>query len=284
MRRSQTVRTYGRNSLALASDELGALREAGETDEDVLRRQLLEKDRLVDELTAQIESLSQALMQRPPAEELAEMRKDAKAVDILLQGTQRENERCMAELEKAKTREKLLESKLRDLAGENWATALDIPPSSGLSSFGGPRGMLGGGHQRSATISHGSPGPPSRGSSSPLFNGHRRNTSFSQSQEESGILADMPGTIGSRRRPSESGGNSLASSTATMRASPQQEAEHRDSQRLAHLEQIKMLVLGMDQRLQVREGALAKSLEKAEKETKRLEGLRQELGGSGAVA
>jgi hypothetical protein len=51
-------------------------------------------------LTAQIENLSQALMQRPPAEELAEMRKDAKAVDILLQGTQRENERCMAELEK----------------------------------------------------------------------------------------------------------------------------------------------------------------------------------------
>jgi hypothetical protein len=50
MRRAQSVRTYGRNSLALASDELGALREAGESDEDVLRRQLLEKDRLVDEV------------------------------------------------------------------------------------------------------------------------------------------------------------------------------------------------------------------------------------------
>lgn len=50
MRRAQSIRTYGRNSLALASDELGALREAGESDEDVLRRQLLEKDRLVDEV------------------------------------------------------------------------------------------------------------------------------------------------------------------------------------------------------------------------------------------
>jgi hypothetical protein len=131
--------------------------------------------------------------------------------------------------------------------------------------------MLGGGHQRSATIS--SPGPPSRGSSSPLFNGHRRGTSssFSQSQEESfgrdGILADSPtSTIGrndNRRRTSES---------STARSS--QDAE----QRMAHLEQIKMLVLGMDQRLQVREGVLAKSVEKAEKESKRLEGLRQELG------
>lgn len=48
MRRAQSVRNYIRPSLALATDDLGVLCEGDESNEDVLRRQLLEKDRECD--------------------------------------------------------------------------------------------------------------------------------------------------------------------------------------------------------------------------------------------
>lgn len=49
MRRAQTTRHYGRPSLALGADDLGMLKETpDETAEDVLRRQLIDKDRECD--------------------------------------------------------------------------------------------------------------------------------------------------------------------------------------------------------------------------------------------
>jgi len=73
-------------------------------------------------------------------EKVQELEKEYKNLDLILQGTQRENERCMAELERfvccclwswllidlvhfarsARTREKMLERELAKLAGENW--------------------------------------------------------------------------------------------------------------------------------------------------------------------
>lgn len=51
MRRAQTVRHYGRPSLALGADDLGMLKESPEeSTEDVLRRQLIEKDRENDKV------------------------------------------------------------------------------------------------------------------------------------------------------------------------------------------------------------------------------------------
>jgi hypothetical protein len=50
MRRAQSVRHYARPSLALAADDLGILREGDESNEDVLRKQLLEKDRECDKV------------------------------------------------------------------------------------------------------------------------------------------------------------------------------------------------------------------------------------------
>ena len=50
MRRAQSVRNHGRQPLALATDDLGILREGDEAIEDVLRRQLLEKDRENDKV------------------------------------------------------------------------------------------------------------------------------------------------------------------------------------------------------------------------------------------
>ena len=51
MRRAQSVRHYARPSIALAADDLGVLREGDESNEDVLRRQLLEKDRECDKVS-----------------------------------------------------------------------------------------------------------------------------------------------------------------------------------------------------------------------------------------
>jgi hypothetical protein len=50
MRRAQSVRHYARPSIALGADDLGILKEGDESNEDVLRRQLLDKDRENDKV------------------------------------------------------------------------------------------------------------------------------------------------------------------------------------------------------------------------------------------
>ncbi|KAG6919101.1 hypothetical protein DXG01_009354 [Tephrocybe rancida] len=187
MRRAQSVRHYARPSLALGADDLGMLREGDETNEDVLRRQLLDKDRENDKLQTQIQVLQAQLAQRPPLEEVQHMEKEYKNLDLLLQGTQRENERCMTELERARTREKMLERELARLAGDNW-----------------------------------------------------QNTS---------ILSSPTLT---RRTPAAS--NNLDSGDMAAR-----------------VEQVRMLILGMEQRLQVREEKLVKTIERAESEGQKFE-------------
>ncbi|KAJ3502770.1 hypothetical protein NMY22_g18475 [Coprinellus aureogranulatus] len=232
MRRAQSVRHHTRPSLALASDDLGMLREGTESDEDVLRKQLIEKDRECDKLSAAVHALQAQLAQRPPIEDVQAIQKEYKNLELILQGTQRENERCMAELERSKQREKLLESKLRELAGENWQSSLDIAPAP-TSAI-----KIGGRHQRSNTVTtlsgiHGSPSP------------------------------------GGRREPSES---EVLSSSQQSRRSQKAEQGDQDSAAqkqalFAHIENVKLLVLGMEQRLQTREDKLTKTIEKAEKET-----------------
>ena len=57
MRRAQSVRHYARPSLALAADDLGVLREGDESNEDVLRRQLVEKDRECDKVSTSVDKI-----------------------------------------------------------------------------------------------------------------------------------------------------------------------------------------------------------------------------------
>ena len=57
MRRAQSVRHYARPSLALGTDDLGVLREVDESNEDILRRQLLDKDRENDRVSGHIQAL-----------------------------------------------------------------------------------------------------------------------------------------------------------------------------------------------------------------------------------
>jgi hypothetical protein len=90
------------------------------------------------QLQDQIRALQAQLSLRPPIEAIQELRKEYSNLELILQGTQRENERAMTELERlvlfavlvrttthspvdrSKQREKLLERELERLAGSNW--------------------------------------------------------------------------------------------------------------------------------------------------------------------
>ncbi|CDO73395.1 hypothetical protein BN946_scf185013.g29 [Trametes cinnabarina] len=234
MRRAQSVRHYGRSSLAVGADDLGVLKE-DESVEDVLRRQLLEKDRECDKLQIQIQSLQAQLAQRPPLETVQALEKEYTNLEILLQGTQRENERCMAELERGKAREKLLERELEKLVGVNWQASPLLPfhcamrvkstyPQSNLEI---PVAATSAFHARASSLISPGKSQPSPPSGQPSAN-----------------------------TPQEGG----ASVDATM----------------AYIEQVRLLIIGMEQRLQTREDKLVKHIERAETEGARYEEVRKQ--------
>ncbi|KAL1752675.1 hypothetical protein FB107DRAFT_219429, partial [Schizophyllum commune] len=210
MRRAQTQRHAPRPSgmIALSGDELGVLREGNETNEDVLRRQLLEKDRECDRLATQVQTLLAQLAARPKPGDVEALEKEARSLDLLLQGTQRENERAMAELERCKTREKMLENALAKFAGPNWQV-------------------------RSLRRSTPSTSPPS-----------------------------TPPTCPPRPQSTQS----PARAPRPPNPPPPTPAAH-----LAQLEQVRLLVLGMEQRLRAREEKLEAVVRRAEGEGARYE-------------
>ncbi|KAI0275233.1 hypothetical protein BC834DRAFT_39165 [Gloeopeniophorella convolvens] len=215
MRRAQSVRHYATRSAASAAgatptDDLGVLKEIPEESSDVsLRRQLLEKDKENDKLRDQIQALQAQLAQRPPIEAIQELRKEYSNLELILQGTQRENERAMTELERGKQREKLLERELEKLAGSNWQANLEIAPA-GLTSPHAPR------------------------TSTAFFSPPMQYTT-----------AKAP----------------AANTEAAM----------------ANVEQVRLLVLGMEERLRLREEKLVKAVEKADREGGRFEALRKDI-------
>jgi hypothetical protein len=129
MQRAQSVRHYTRASTTTAatgSDDLGVLKEVSEESTEVtLRRQLLEKEKQNDkvreilcfspqahlnsgslppprsQLRDQIQALQTQLTHRPPIEAIQALRKEYSNLELILQGTQRENERAMTELERS---------------------------------------------------------------------------------------------------------------------------------------------------------------------------------------
>ncbi|VDB84282.1 unnamed protein product [Peniophora sp. CBMAI 1063] len=112
----------------MGADDLGMLKEGvEETLEDNLRRQLLEKERENDKLRTQVQSLQTQLSQRPPLEEVQELQKEYRNLELILEGTMKENKRAMDELQKGKDRERLLEKELTKIAGDNWQSNLEIP-------------------------------------------------------------------------------------------------------------------------------------------------------------
>ncbi|KAN0100029.1 hypothetical protein V8E55_000013 [Tylopilus felleus] len=221
MRRTQSIRnTHPRTSLSLTDQpsDLSTVHESSEprSVEDILRKHLLEKERENDKLQSTILSLQTQLASRPPLETILSLEKEYKNLDLILQGTQRENERCMAELERVRTRERALEQALTKLAGENWQTVLDIAPTS-------------------ATV-------VARAMGSSLLNR----------------------TTATPPPPSEASDSPPASQTSIEAT-------------LSQMEQIRLLVLGMEQRMQEREEKLTKTIERAEAQELKCEVLRKEV-------
>ncbi|KIK29834.1 hypothetical protein PISMIDRAFT_648032 [Pisolithus microcarpus 441] len=225
MRRTQSIRTYNKHpsaSTSIVADDLGVLRESSEESvEGVLRKQLLDKDRENDKLQTTILTLQAQLAQRPSIETFQEFEKEHRNLELLLQGTQRENERCMAEIDRMKTREKLLEQALAKVAGENWQvtlsrfhSVLDITPSTSSSARIGMNTYL-----------------------------HRT----------------QPSSV------TESSGQSASPTPVSVEATR------------AQFEQVRLLILGMEQRMQEREEKLNKTIERAEAQEMKCEALQKEI-------
>jgi len=182
----------------------------------------MDKERECDRLQLTIQALQDQLVQRPPIERIQEIQKEHKNLELLLQGTLRENEKCMSDLERGKNREKMLERELARIAGENWQENLEIAPLVHTSR-----------HQRSNTIA------------SPLMLNMTRHN-----------YSPVPSP-----RPD---------SSRVTNQSP-------DHPQPAQIEQLRLLILGMEQRLQMREEKLVKTVERAEDEGRRFEVLRSEV-------
>lgn len=159
---------------------------------------------------------------------------------------------------RAKMRIQLLERELARLAGENWQSSLDIAP---VAPFTTRRG-----HHRSSSIASSIMGPTSRHSPSlsPFLNSSKiLDESNDLSNASNTFFADPDSTI-------------LGSSGQLDERSMHPALQSRDAT-LAHIESIRLLVLGMEQRLQTREEKLVKTVEKAENEGKKFESFKQEL-------
>ncbi|KAF8902255.1 hypothetical protein CPB84DRAFT_1908916 [Gymnopilus junonius] len=253
MRRAQSVRHYPRPSLALAADDLGVLREGDESNEDVLRRQLLEKDRECDRLQMAVQALQDQLAQRPPIEQIQELQREYRNLELLLQGTQRENEKSMAETERVKAREKMLERELTRLAGDNWQVCESRNPS--IFRPGPSSSSM---HHRSNTIS--SPIALNFLATTP----HLRPPVLAPPLGRGQRALIKPPRMSTTPTPYDQSSNSQQTSNDEEKMAQRQAA-------LAQIEQVKMLILGMDQRLDAREEKLAKMLERAEGEGRRYE-------------
>lgn len=226
MRRAHSVRNHvnGRPSFQLGADDMGALTEGDERPEDGLRKKLLEKDRENDKLRTQIQMLQVQLSQRPSVEGVQELQREYKNLELLLQGTQRENERCMAELERSKMQVKHLEQALSDLAGPNWKNNIALP-------------ALSAGRLDSPT----------------------RTTHPAHSRDRSLTNTSVP--------------------TSGDAQNPQQTEEQRESVEaaIAHIEQVRLMILGMDQRLESREVEIAANIKRAQAESSNFEEMRKQV-------
>lgn len=96
--------------------------------------------------------------------------------------------------------------------------------------------------------------------------------------QRSNTLASMPSPVLSQ---AQAQNPAPPSSTADEPSAAQRQLQIEQQQAtLAHIEQVRMLILGMEQRLQTREDKLLKSVDRAEREGRRFEELRSEIANS----
>ncbi|EUC59218.1 cytochrome P450 family protein, putative, partial [Rhizoctonia solani AG-3 Rhs1AP] len=140
MRRSNSIRpstsrsqTLLANTVTNSTDDVTAyLDESSANINEIVqsRTTIGERDREIAKLKDHITTLTQVVNSRPPLEQVQALQKEYQNLELILQGTQRENERCMAELEKSKRREKTMEAELAKVYGDDWANHLGMATSS----------------------------------------------------------------------------------------------------------------------------------------------------------
>ncbi|KDQ18268.1 hypothetical protein BOTBODRAFT_29616 [Botryobasidium botryosum FD-172 SS1] len=249
VRRSQTLRemqtpraptSHAPKSSLSNFEELRTIREASaspaESLEDRLRRELFTKDKENEQLLDQVQQLQAQLAQRPPVQAIQELENEKKTLEMILLGTQRENQKMMAELERARKRERILESELSKLVGDNWQTTLELAPRLNTSTP-----------------------PPATRNSTPI--------------RTSAPPIPLPALSHSRTRSS-----SQSQSYSQGEPQPQSGSAAATDALRTQMEQVRLLILGMDKRLSEREERLDGVIEQATKEGKKAEQMKSEMG------
>ena len=163
----------------------------------------------------------------------------------------------------------MLERELTRLAGDNWQANLEVPPSSSSSATtaaGAPlRSGMNMSHVRSNTlgsIARHSPSPSPYPDaflpgSSPMSHHHHHHGMPYPSR-----FTNSPAPHNSQQDPNQQ---------PLSQSELEQQREAQRMATLAQIEEMRLLILGMDQRLGVREEKLAKTLERAENEGRKYE-------------
>jgi hypothetical protein len=159
-----------------------------------------------------------------------------------------------------KAREKMLERELTRLAGDNWQANLEVPPSSAAPLRSGMNMS----HVRSSTLSS-----ITRHSSSP--SPHPDVFPPASSTTHHGMPHSSHGSRFSNSPTPYQHKHLDPNQQASPQIGQEQQKEAQRLATLAQIEEMRLLILGMDQRLGVREDKLTKTLERAENEGRKYE-------------
>ncbi|KAG8966193.1 hypothetical protein FRC03_012311 [Tulasnella sp. 419] len=211
-----------------------------------LREELMASEREREKLNNLVASLQAQLAARPPLAQVQKIKDDFHELELLLQGTLRENERCMGEIEKGRRRERLLETELARLVGDNWMETLNL--GAELNPSVPPKPMANASPISAArTLSH-------------VTGGHSRRPSLNRTYSIDTSSPKMSPSLPTHT-PDIQSIDGPSSPTA----------EDQKQRLLTHMEQIRALILGMDQKLRVHDEKLAGMVEVAKNEERKYE-------------
>ncbi|KAG8898152.1 hypothetical protein FRB99_007635 [Tulasnella sp. 403] len=226
------------------------------TIEGQLRRDLREAEKEVERLTGLVASLQTQLASRPPLTKVQALEKEYNQLELLYHSTQRENQLCMAEIEKGKRREKILEAELVKLFGDDWQDKLDLTNQLNPANNG---------TVQSSPVMASRVLPTTQPTHPP-----RRPSVVTRGLSNSGHRpGDSPSRPSSPRNP---GSPRIPSRSATaLPPTPNNNIESSKPALLEHLEQVRSLILGMDQKLKIHDEKLNGMVAVARSEEKKYE-------------
>ncbi|KIO25505.1 hypothetical protein M407DRAFT_25212 [Tulasnella calospora MUT 4182] len=218
-----------------------------------MRMELRDAQKEIERLTTLATNLQTQLAARPPLTKVQALEREHQQLELLYHSTQRENQLCMTELEKGKRRERILEGELSKLVGDNWMDTLNLAAQLNPVATTDPRSspVTATRTPVSATPTPAAGRRPSVVTRGLSMSSHRASPSVATLDH--GPRADSPSSLAPSAMPQ------------TLSESPEQPS-------LAeHLEQIRSLVLGMDQKLKMQDEKLQGMAAAAKAEEKKYE-------------